>query len=105
MPSVDPSFSTLPARELSAAAFQRASDKGASFADFRLEQVRAGHLAIRDGAVETATDSTDLGLAVRVVYEGAWGFASGLSRTPAAAAALADQAIETARVSRVLGAR
>jgi TldD protein len=105
MPSVDPAFLALPARELSAAALQQAAEQGASYADFRLEQVRTGHIAVRDGAVETVTDSTDLGLAVRVVHDGAWGFASGLSRTPAAAAALAEQAIETARVSRVLGAR
>ncbi len=105
MPSVESSFVALPARDLSAAALQHAADRGASFADFRLEQIRAGHLAVRDGRVETVTDTTDLGLAVRVVHDGAWGFASGLSRTPAAAAELAEQAIETARVSRVLGAR
>jgi TldD protein len=39
------------------------------------------------------------------VHDGGWGFASGISRTPVAAARLAEQAVATARVSRRLGAR
>jgi TldD protein len=39
---------------------------------------------------------------VRVVHDGAWGFASGIERTPEAAARLAEQAVATAKVSRVL---
>jgi TldD protein len=36
------------------------------------------------------------------VHDGAWGFASGIARTAEAARALADQAVATAKVSRVL---
>ncbi|MGN6606858.1 MAG: TldD/PmbA family protein [Jatrophihabitans sp.] len=102
MPDVDPAFLALPLRELSAAALGRASDLGAEHADFRLERIRGAGIGVRDGHLESSTDSEDLGLAVRVVHEGTWGFASGVVRTPEAAAALAERAVATARVSRPL---
>ena len=37
-----------------------------------------------------------------MVHEGAWGFASGIDRTPEAAVRLAEQAVATAKLSRVL---
>jgi TldD protein len=39
---------------------------------------------------------------VRVVHQGAWGFASGVARTVDAAVRLAEQAVATAQISRVL---
>ncbi len=55
---------------------------GATHADFRFERVRYQHLGVRDGALQGASDSEDLGFAVRVVHRGAWGFASGVVLTP-----------------------
>ena len=60
--------------------------------------------SLRDGQLDTSADTEDLGLAVRVVHDGAWGFASGVDRTPETAATLAAQAVAAARVSRVLSA-
>jgi TldD protein len=102
MPDIDPSFLALPARELAGAALNRARDLGADHADFRLERIRVGTLSLRDGHLDSSTDSEDVGLAVRVVHDGAWGFASGIARTAEAAARLAEQAVATAKVSRVL---
>jgi TldD protein len=102
MPDIDPSFLAMPARGLSAAALERAQALGAEHADFRLERIRAGRLRLRDGALDSSSDSEDVGLAVRVIHDGTWGFASGITRTPEAAAALAEQAVATAKVSRVL---
>jgi TldD protein len=102
MPEIDSSFLSLPARELAAAALERAQALGAAHADFRLERIRVARLRLRDGALESSTDGEDVGLAVRVVHDGTWGFASGITRTPEAAAALAEQAVATANVSRVL---
>jgi TldD protein len=99
---MDASFLALPLRVLADAALSRAAELGVSHADFRLERVRTGSLALRDGELESSTDSEDLGLAVRVVHEGAWGFAAGIERSPEAAARLAEQAVDTARISRVL---
>jgi TldD protein len=102
MPSLDPTFLALPASLLADAALTRARELGAEHADFRLERVRTGAISLRDGQLETAADDQDLGLAVRVVHDGAWGFASGIERTPQAAAQLAEQAVATAKLSRVL---
>ncbi|MDT4916674.1 MAG: TldD protein [Pseudonocardiales bacterium] len=102
MPEVDASFLAMPARGLAAAALERAQALGAEHADFRLERTRVARLQLRDGALDSSTDSEDVGLAVRVVHDGAWGFASGIIRSAEAAAELADQAVATAKVSRVL---
>ncbi|MFL6161780.1 MAG: TldD/PmbA family protein [Jatrophihabitantaceae bacterium] len=102
MPSLDASFLALPASTLADAALDRARQLGAEHADFRLERIRAGLIRLRDGQLETTADDLDLGLSVRVVFEGAWGFASGIERTPQAARELAEQAVATARLSRVL---
>ncbi|MCU1655723.1 MAG: peptidase, partial [Pseudonocardiales bacterium] len=69
MPEIDPSFLALPVRELSAAALDRARALGAEHADFRLERIRVATLSLRDGQLDSSTDSEDLGLAVRVVHQ------------------------------------
>jgi TldD protein len=102
MPEIDSSFLAMPARGLAGAALGRAQDLGAEHADFRLERIRVGQLHLRDGALDSSSDGEDVGLAVRVVHDGTWGFASGIARTADAAAALADRAVATAKVSRVL---
>jgi TldD protein len=102
MSDIDPSFLAMPARGLAAAALERAQALGAEHADFRLERIRVGRLHLRDGALDSSSDGEDVGLAVRVIHDGTWGFASGITRTPEAAAALAEQAVATAKVSRVL---
>jgi len=100
---VDPSFLALPLGTLADAALARARELGVSHADVRVERIRVGDLAVRDARVESQTDSTDLGLSVRVVHGGAWGFAAGVTLTPEAAHTLADQAVATAKVSAMLG--
>jgi TldD protein len=102
MPSLDPHFLALPASALADAALSRAAELGAEHADFRLERIRTGLIRLRDAQLESISDDSDLGLAVRVVHDGAWGFASGIERTPEAARQLAEQAVATARLSRVL---
>jgi TldD protein len=102
MAEIDPSFLALPARTLADAALNRARELGAEHADFRLERIRTATFDLRDAQLDSATDSEDVGLAVRVVHEGAWGFAAGIERTPEGAARLADQAVVTAKMSKVL---
>jgi TldD protein len=105
MPEIDASFLALPAHHLADAALMRARELGASHADFRLERIRVASMSVRDAKLDSSTDSEDIGLAVRVVHDGAWGFASGIERTPRAAALLAERAVATAKVSRVLSSK
>jgi TldD protein len=101
---IDPTFLASPMRRLAAAALERAGELGAEHADFRFERIRSQDLRLRDGAVQGTHDGEELGFAVRVVYDGTWGFAAGVDLTTAAAARVAEQAVEVARVSRPVNA-
>jgi TldD protein len=52
---------------------------------------------LRDGTVTGVADTITVGLAVRVVVDGVWGFASHVELTPARAAATAERAVAVAR--------
>src|SRR3954447_12043172 len=96
---IDPSFTALPYRRLAAAALSRARDFGVSHADFRFERVRYQHLSVRDGHLQGAEDYEDLGFAVRVVHQGAWGFAAGVAMTTDEAIKVTEQAVNVALVA------
>ena len=90
---IDPQFTALPLRALADAAMQQAADLGAGHADFRAEQLRSQTIGLSDGNLETLFDASDVGLAVRVVVDGTWGFAATVDLTPDAAAQAAREAI------------
>jgi TldD protein len=102
MPGLDPTFTALPYRALADAALQRARDLGVSHADFRFERVRWQDVRARDGALQGAADDVDLGFAVRVIHDGAWGFASGVHLGVDEAVRVAEAAVEVAKVSAAL---
>jgi TldD protein len=97
---IDPEFAALPLRAIADAALQRAHELGVEHADVRIERIRTADLALHDARLETSHDDDERGLAVRVVYDGTWGFAGGLVLDPAAARGLVEQAIEVAKVSK-----
>jgi TldD protein len=99
---VDPAFLALPLRETADAALQAARDAGASHADLRVERLRGQDLSMRDGRLESLRDDLNVGLAVRVVYDGTWGFASSADMTVDEAARLAREAVAVAKTSRPL---
>src|SRR6478609_5003886 len=99
---VDDDFIALPLAALADAALDRARALGATHADLRVERVREQVIRLRDGRLEGSNAGADLGLAVRVVHDGSWGFASGVDLTPDGAARLAEQAVALARVSAPL---
>lgn len=101
----DPAFVQLPLRLLADAALTRARELGASHADLRVERIRYQNIRVRDTHVQGVSDSEDLGLAVRVVHRGSWGFAAGMALTPESAAALAEQAVAVAQVAAAMTAR
>ncbi|MGH3423373.1 MAG: TldD/PmbA family protein [Nocardioidaceae bacterium] len=101
---VDPAFTAMPLRLLADAALQRARDLRVGHADFRLEKLRSQHLELRDGVLQGAHDSEQLGLCVRVVLDGTWGFASTDELTPEAAVRTAEEAVRVAQVSAAINA-
>ena len=102
MPDLDPTFRALELGRFAEVALRRATAGGASYASFRLARLRDGMLVLRDAKPETSTDSVDVGLAVRVLVDGAWGFAAAGDVDADAAARVADQAVAVARLSRRL---
>jgi TldD protein len=99
---MDETFAALPLRALADAALSRAGALGCSHADIRVVRTLLSHRSFRDRDLESGSDNQTLGLSVRVVHDGVWGFAAGITLTPESAAALADRAVATARVSRPL---
>jgi TldD protein len=99
---IDAEFTAYPLRALADAALQRASQLGAEHADFRAERIRGQQIRLSDGNLETQFDSDDLGLAVRVVVDGTWGFASAVDLTAEAAAHAAAEAVDVARVAAAI---
>ena len=99
---IDPEFTGYPLRELAAAALQRAPELGAEHADFRAERIRGQHIGLSDGHLETLVDADDLGLAVRVVLDGTWGFAAAVDLTTPRAVRAAEEAMDVARVAAAM---
>lgn len=102
---LDARFTSLPLDELAAAALRRAEALGATHADVRIERIRHAQHQLRDQSLESSTENTDLGIGVRVIHSGSWGFAAGIELTVEGAASLADQAVAAAQISRPLISR
>ena len=97
---IDPAFADLPLRRLADAALQRARDFGAQHADFRLERIRTQDISLRDAQLQGASDGETLGIAVRVIVDGTWGFASSVELSREAAVRTTEQAVNVARVAK-----
>ncbi|MEJ7628477.1 MAG: TldD/PmbA family protein [Nocardioidaceae bacterium] len=102
VPEMDPPFVALPRESLAAAALSRAADFGASHCDVRIERILTQHVQLQDAALVDAGMETDLGLAVRVVLDGTWGFAAGIALTVDEAVRVAEQAIRVAMVAKAI---
>ena len=97
--TVDESFLALPLSALTDAALTRAVDLGCEHADIRVERIRTQTISLRDARLEALADGEDLGLSVRVVHEGTWGFAAGVVLTAAEAVRLAEEAVAVAQIA------
>ena len=100
--TVDADFLALPLAAVSDAAITTAKSLGASHVDIRVERVRTGLLALRNTTPETQSDNSVSGIGVRVIVNGAWGFASAPDISVDTAKKLAAQAVSLAQVSKPL---
>jgi TldD protein len=82
-----------------AAALEESARLGATDASVRVEEIRSQYVSLRDASPETAVDDTELGVGLRVVVGGSVGFAATVDVTQDAAARLARQAVDAARVA------
>jgi TldD protein len=96
----------LPPDDLSAltdAALSAAGGAGCAAAELRVERIRSQSVHLRDGAREGTSDDTEFGMGVRVVVDGAVGFAASVDVRPEEAATLVGRAVEMARVTAAAG--
>ena len=94
--AVDPDFLSLPLERLADAALSVAKARGATHADFRIERLRNQAIVARDRELQTSVEGETVGFSVRVVANGAWGFAAGIDLTTDAVASVANRAVEVA---------
>ena len=101
---IDADFLDLPRHELAEAALSAATSAGASHADLRVHRIITEIIQLRDGELETAVVNREVGLAVRVIVNGTWGFASHAELAPAVAAETARRAVHVATALATLNA-
>ena len=102
--AVDDDFIALPRHALADAALQAALAAGASYADLRIHRIVSQVVQLRDGELETAVTTREIGLAVRVIVAGTWGFASHAELSPEVAADTARRAVRVAQALAPLNA-
>lgn len=101
---VDADFLALPRQQLADAALSAALAAGASYADLRIHAITSELVQLRDGELETAVIDREIGLAVRVIVDGTWGFASHAELDPTVAADTARRAVSVATTLAPLNA-
>jgi TldD protein len=102
--SVDADFLDLPRRALADAALSAAVEAGASYADLRIHRITNEYIQLRDGELESSVETRQIGLAVRVIVNGTWGFASHAELSPDIAADTARRAVSVATALEPLNA-
>ncbi len=86
-------------KELAQLALDTAVASGVEYADVRLVRYRNQNIGTEDRRVSTLVDTEDIGLGVRVICSGAWGFAGTCNLTREGAQACAKEAVAVAKAS------
>jgi TldD protein len=73
--------------------------RGATYADARVMDIRQRDISTKNGAIGTVAESESLGIGVRVIANGAWGFASTDRLTREGVQACAAEAVAIAKAS------
>lgn len=86
-------------KELAHRALETALARGASYVDVRIMDIRQRFLSTKNGQTGQVRDSESFGLGVRVIAEGAWGFAATDELGDDSVDRVAARAVEIARAS------
>jgi TldD protein len=86
-------------KDLASWALDTAIQRRATYADVRVVDDRGRALATKNGKIGNASDSRSQGFNVRVLVDGAWGFASSADLSRASVESTAAQAVAIARAS------
>lgn len=80
-------------------ALNLAQVRGASYADIRVVRRLTQQITVKNGVVEALSDDESQGFGVRVVVDGAWGFASSSTLSPQEVDRVTAEAVQIARAS------
>ncbi len=86
-------------KELAGWALNLANQRGATYADVRVIDERSRALATKNGKIGNASDSRSQGFNIRVLADGAWGFAASAELDRGAVESTAARALDIARAS------
>ena len=86
-------------KEIAVWALDTAAQRGATYADARIVDERQRSLSTKNGKVGHASDAESLGIGIRVIANGSWGFAASDSLERKAVEAAAAQAVAIAQAS------
>ncbi|MGQ0650112.1 MAG: TldD/PmbA family protein [Gemmatimonadaceae bacterium] len=87
-------------KELAMRALEAAKSAGASYADVRISRNRTQNVFTRERRVQGVVDNETFGFGVRVLVNGAWGFAASSTIAPDEIVRVARQAARQAQASR-----
>jgi len=90
-------------KDLMNRALNLAESRGASYADVRVVQNRTETLAVKNGAPETVSNVESAGFGVRVLLDGAWGFASSRELSGPEVDRVTAHALDLARAAALVG--
>lgn len=80
-------------------AVDTAKRRGAKYADARVMDIRSREISTKNGEVGTLAESESLGIGIRVIADGAWGFSSTDRLTREGIEACASEAVAIAKAS------
>jgi TldD protein len=80
-------------------ALDLAQSTGAQYADIRVVENRTENIQVKNGVVESANFSDNMGFGVRVLVDGAWGFSASIYLTEEEIDRVTKQAMEIGRAS------
>ncbi|HUY15693.1 MAG TPA: TldD/PmbA family protein [Terriglobia bacterium] len=86
-------------KEFAQSALETARVRGATYADVRVMDIRQRFISTKNGQAAQVRESQSVGMGIRVIADGAWGFASTEDLTCASADAAAAKAVEIAKAS------
>src|SRR5579863_6818166 len=86
-------------KDIASWALNVAAQRGASYADARIADDRHRALSTKNGKVGSASVSESFGFGVRVIADGAWGFAASDDLSRAAVEATAARVVDIAKAS------
>jgi TldD protein len=100
IPAATPDDGDASFKELAMRALDAAKSAGASYADVRISRNRNQSIFTREQRVQAINDNETFGFGVRVLVDGAWGFAASRDLTRDEVVRIARQAADQARANR-----